>query len=103
VSKIDQKDQARIELLHSLFCDRHGVAVIALQDASYELGRERGVIEGNANALSGLRDLYAVIEQILEDGHMNQEDLARLRFAYDASSFNAPSPPSPLPPCAASR
>lgn len=82
MSHIHQKDQARIELLHSQFCDRHGDAVIALQDASYELGRERGVIEGKASALAGLQDLHAAVEQILQDGHMNQEDLARLRAAY---------------------
>lgn len=29
------------------------------------------------------QDLYSAVEQILDAGHMNQEDLARLRAAYE--------------------
>lgn len=38
-------------------------------------------------------DLMLVVEQILDAGHMNQEDLARLRAAWEASSpAAAPAP-----------
>ena len=40
--KIHPDDQRSIAALHSSFCDRHGDAAIALQDASDLLGLERG-------------------------------------------------------------
>ena len=39
---IHHSDHERMVFDHGRFCDTHGDAVIALQDAAYRLGRERG-------------------------------------------------------------
>jgi hypothetical protein len=32
------------------------------------------------------RELFAVVEQILDDGHLNTESLAQLRAAYESAA-----------------
>lgn len=50
-----QQDYEAIERLHSRFCGDVGDSAIALQDASYRLGRERGRLEANAALLEALQ------------------------------------------------
>lgn len=42
---IHHADRDRMMVEHERFCGRHGDAVIALQDAAYMLGRERGAAD----------------------------------------------------------
>ena len=67
--------EERIERDHSDFCDRIGDAAIALQDAAYKLGRERGKKEADESLMRlimSARDRLSVIR--IEHG-IESEDL----------------------------
>ena len=54
------QDREEIESLHNRFCDATGDAAMALQDASYLLGRARGRLEANAALLEALQKIASM-------------------------------------------
>jgi hypothetical protein len=53
------------------------------QDADTVMRHIEAEKASNASQQSALAELYGVVAQILDAGHMNTEDLARLRAAYE--------------------
>lgn len=64
------------------------VAELRAQDDALERKREAMVASAYAEGRKDEREQFAAllqaVEQILDDGHMNTEDLARLRAAWEA-------------------
>lgn len=69
------QDKERIERDHSDFTDRIGDAAIALQDAAYKLGRERGKKEADEALMRLVMSARDRLSAIRIDHGIESEDL----------------------------
>ena len=72
IFEIHEDDRAMIKSLHSRFADNVGDAVIQLQDKSYEIGRKRGLADGQKQR----DELQAFAEEVRRSGDTRLASMA---------------------------
>lgn len=67
--------------------EKNGYAVLSRDELRGKLDEAAtdGYAEGRKDERAEFAPLIAAVEQILDSGHMNTEDLARLRAAWEAA------------------